>query len=347
VQDDPTNSICLNGERFIPVEIVDCAGLIPGSHKGRGLGNEFLDEIRRADSLIQIVDASGSTDAEGNYCKPGTGDPIEEVKFLEQEVVMWFTQILRRGWQRTVKLVEVGRKSLSRVLRDELSGLNIREERITRALDEVGLDPDKPSTWSSEDLFSFAKELWKISKPLLIAANKMDLPFAEENLQRLKELGYPVIPCCAEAELMLRRATEAELIKYTPGDSDFELVEGSKLTEEQRRALELVRREVLSRFNSTGVQQSINAALFDLLNMITVYPVRDSERLCDHDGRVLPEAYLIPSGTTARQLAYKVHNELGEFFLYAIDVRKKRKVGEDFILQDKDVIKIVSAKMRG
>ena len=57
---------CVDGWRFIPVKLIDVAGLVPGAHEGRGLGNEFLDNLRQAEGVIHVVDASGSTDEEGN-----------------------------------------------------------------------------------------------------------------------------------------------------------------------------------------------------------------------------------------------------------------------------------------
>ncbi len=347
VEDQPVNSICIDGNRLIPVELIDCAGLVPDAWRGRGLGNQFLDEIRKADALIHIVDASGSTDLEGRPCKPGEHDPVEDVRFLEREITMWMVQIIKRDWRKISRRVEMGVEKLVPALEKRLSGLAIKRSHVLEALRETGLDASRPGSWSDDELYSFVDRLRRISKPMLIAANKMDIPTAEENLERLKETGYLVVPCCAEAELALRRAAEKGLIKYLPGDPDFEVPDPSKLRPEQARALEVIRERILAKYGSTGVQQAINAAYFELLGAITVYPVEDPEKLCDHQGRVLPDAYVVPRGTTARQLAYMIHTELGESFIYAIDARTKRRLGEDYVLKDGDVISIVSAKKRG
>ncbi len=66
VQDRPRNSRCVDGERFIPVELIDCPGLVPGASTGRGLGNQFLDDLRKADALIHVIDARGK--ALGDRC---------------------------------------------------------------------------------------------------------------------------------------------------------------------------------------------------------------------------------------------------------------------------------------
>jgi len=346
VKDNPQNSLCLDGIRLIPVELIDCAGLVPGAWQGRGLGNQFLDEIRKADALIHIVDASGSTDSEGKMVKPGTHDPREDVKFLETEITMWFYQILKKDWPKLARTAESATTDLITLLENRLSGLAIKRSHIIEALRKTALNAEKPTGWSNDDLLRFLDTLRGVSKPMLIAANKIDLPYAEENLEKLKELGYMVIPCCAEAELALRRATEKELIDYRPGDSDFTIVKPKELTDVQTKALQVIKEKILRKFASTGVQQAINMAFFQLLNMIVVYPVEDLEHLSDHKGKVLPDAYVVPYGATARQLAYKIHTELGDGFIYAVEARKKTRIGEKHVLKDRDVVSIVSAKKR-
>ena len=346
VRDNPVNSICLDGVRLIPVELIDTAGLVPDAWQGRGLGNQFLDEIRKADALIHVVDASGATDLEGRILKPGTHDPLEDVRFLEREMTMWFAQILKRDWAKIARTVDSGRIDLSTLLEERLSGLSVTRRHISEALKRTDLKPDKPTQWSNEDFLKFVDALRAVSKPMLIAANKIDVSVAEENLAKLRETGHMVVPCSAEAELALRRAAEKKLIKYLPGDPDFEVLEPSRMTSLQRRALEAIRNKVLKPYGTTGVQEAINEAFFKILNMIVVYTVEDVEKLSDHNGRVLPDARLVPRGTTARELAYKIHTELGQSFIYAIDARSKMRRGEDYVLQDRDVISVVSAMKR-
>jgi hypothetical protein len=345
-KDNPVNSLCLDGIRLIPIEFIDCAGLVPDAWKGRGLGNQFLDEIRKADALIHIVDASGGTDCEGRLCKAGEHDPVEDVRFLEHEITMWMANILKRDWPKIARTSESETKDLFSMLEERLSGLAIRRSHIFEAARRTGLNAEKPTAWSEEDFLKFVDMLRQIAKPMLIAANKIDVPTAEENLERLKKLNYIVVPCCAEAELALRRGAEKQLIDYRPGDCNFKIIKPEKLTESQIKALETIREKILLKNGSTGVQDAINTAFFKLLNMITVYPVEDLEHLADHNGRVLPDAYLVPYGTSARQLAYIIHTELGEGFIYAVEAREKKRVGENYILKDRDVISIVSAKKR-
>jgi ribosome-binding ATPase YchF (GTP1/OBG family) len=346
VQDNPKNSMCIDDIRLIPVELIDVAGLVPGAWEGRGLGNQFLDEIRRADALIHVVDASGGTDCEGRICKPGEHDPLEDVKFLEREITMWMTSVLKKDWAKISRTAEADKKGIYGLLEDRLSGLGIKRSHVSEATRKAGLNPDKAPSWSDADFEKFVDTLRRVSKPMLIVANKVDLPTAEANVERLKKLDYTVIPCCAEAELALRRASEKQLIDYKPGDCNFRITQPAKLTPNQMRALETIREKILLPNGSTGVQDAINTSYFKLLSMITVYPVEDLEHLSDHNGRVLPDVYLVPYGTTAHQFAYIIHTELGESFIYAVDAREKRRIGEDATLKDRDVISVVGAKRR-
>ncbi|KSW11425.1 translation-associated GTPase [Pyrodictium occultum] len=341
---EPATGYCINGWRFIPVKLIDIPGLIPGAHQGKGLGNRFLDAIRRADAIILVVDASGSTDAAGNPVPPGTYDPVEEVRWLERELDEWIYGILLDGWDRFAMKVSTTGVSVVEALAQRLSGLSIGRSHVEKALKTSGLEGKKLTSWTREDLRRFATAVRR-SKPMLIAANKADIPEAEDNIRRMRsELrDYIVVPTSAAAELALRRAARAGLIEYVPGDSDFHIVDESRLSEKQLKALEYIRERVLRKWGSTGVQDAINRAFLELLDMIVVYPVEDANKYSDSRGRILPDAYLVPRGTTARELAYMIHTDLGRTFLYAINVKTKIRVGEDYVLQDNDVIKIVAA----
>jgi len=345
VKDNPSNSLCLDGVRLIPIEFIDCAGLVPGAWEGRGLGNQFLDEIRRADALIHIVDASGGTDCEGRLCKPGEHDPMEDVEFLEHEITMWMANIIKKDWLKIARTVEAESKDLFSMLEERLSGLSIKRNHLLEAIRKTGLT-EKVTSWNEEEFLKFVDTLRQIAKPMIIGANKMDLPSAEDNLEKLKKSGHIVVPCCAEAELALRRAAEKQLIDYKPGDCNFKTLKPETLSDTQTKALETIREKILLKNGSTGVQEAVNTAFYKLLNMITVFPVEDLEHLSNHDGKVLPDAYLVPYGTTARQLAYLIHTELGQGFIYAVEAREKKRVGEDYLLKDRDVLSIVSAHRR-
>jgi len=346
VTDNPQNSACVDGVRLIPVDLIDTPGLIPGAHMGKGLGNQFLDDVRRADALIVVADASGATDINGQPTDPLSHDPLEDVQMFEAEFDLWLRALLANDWDSIVRTAQAKKENVDRHLEDKLTGLGINRVQIAQALQEAGLDGFKSAQWTDEDFTGFATTLRKVSKPLIVAANKADREGADENVKRIREAGYRVVATCAEAELALRRAAEAGLVEYTPGDRDFTVKSPEKLSEGQRRALERIREKVLKKYGSTGLQQAINEAFFSLLDMITVYPVENAEKLTNHHGHVLPDCYLVPRGTTAKQFAALIHTELAEGFIYALDARTKKRLGDTYILQDRDVIQIVSARGR-
>jgi hypothetical protein len=346
VEDDPINSACVDGIRLVPVDLIDCPGLIRGAHIGKGLGNKFLDEVRRADALIVVADVAGATDDNGQPVTPGSHDPLEDVQMFEDEFDLWLMGIVTKDWDKIARTAQSAKEDIGRHLEEKLTGLRMNRYHIAEAVENLSLDPYRATEWSQKELKAFVSELRRVSKPLTVAANKADKGPAEENIEKLKEAGYRVIPTCAEAELSLRRATVAGLIDYTPGDRDFEILQGGKLTKGQRKALELIKERILDRWGSTGVQDIIDAAFFELLKMIPVYPVEDAEKLTDHQGRVLPDCYLVPRGTTAKQFAALIHTELGESFIFAIDARTKKRLSDDYVMDRDDVIQIVASKAR-
>ena len=344
VVDNPRNSSCVNGTRLIPVKLVDVAGLVEGAAQGRGLGNQFLDEIRQADALIHVVDTSGSTDAEGRKVPPGSHDPLKDIEMVEREFDLWVLGIIKRDWEKTSRLAEQSGAKITSSLTARLTGLAVDEKEIELVMAQLHLKPEKPTEWSDSDLQNFATHLRGRSKPSLIAANKADLPSAMENIERLRVTGRKVIPCASEAELLLRRAAERGFLSYTPGDETFRLIQTNTLTREQLQAIEMVDRRVMKVFRGTGVQKAIDEAYFSLLGAVVVFPVEDERKLSDKKGNILPDAYVMRGGSTTLDLARAVHSDLAEGFLYAIDARTGMRLAADHQLKNHDIVKIVSSR---
>lgn len=343
---DARNSLCLDGVRMIPVKLMDVAGLIKDAHKGRGLGNKFMDDLRQADVLIHVVDVSGSTDEEGRPVPPGTYDPLEEIISIENEINEWFYGIISKDWVRFARgLDALPWDQVVDALTKRVSGLSIRREHVVAALKLTGLELTKPSSWREEELRNFVLKLREIAKPTVIVGNKADLPEAQDNVNRiLKTLKDRVfIPTSSVYELALRKASKAGLIKYLPGDQDFKVIDESKLNPKQKVVLDKIR-DFMKKFGGTGVQQALNTAIFDVLKYIVVYPVEDPHKFTDSSGNVLPDAYLVKKGTTAQELAYLVHTDLGKGFLHAILAKENKRVGSAYELQNNDIIKVVSAR---
>jgi ribosome-binding ATPase YchF (GTP1/OBG family) len=344
VLDNPVNSRCINGIRFIPVKLIDIAGLVPGAHSGRGLGNKFLDDARQSDVIIHVVDISGSTDEEGKPVSLGSGNPLSDIEFVENEFDLWICSLILKDWDKIVRESENLKQRIETTISKRLSGLSISEKAVRNAISTVGLIK-KPLNWDKNDLLLLSKQIRYVSKPIIIAANKADLPSSDQNISKLKNLNRLFFTCVSEAELLLKRALQKNLIYYLPGDSYFEVKNSDNFSIKQMNALNMVSK-VLKKFGSTGVQNILNYACFDILNNIVVYPVEDEFKFTDKKGNVLPDARIVSKNITAKELANLIHKELGKGFLYAIDAKSKQRIGAEHILKNNDIIKIVSTTSR-
>jgi len=346
VTDKPRNSTCIDGWRFVPVEIIDLPGLIKGAWAGRGLGTQFLNVVAEADALLHIVDASGSVDEEGKITRPGMGNPVIDVYDIEEEMILWFKVAIDRALVRLRK--RTIKKTVDIPLSKELAGIGVRRVHVTKALEEAGLAEKSPKDWKDEDARLFAEKLRAISKPTVIIANKMDLAEAEKNFERLRTefKSQLVIPVSSEAELALRRAEEKGFIKYVPGQEAFRVLDESRLTKDQAWALAYVEQRVFTKLMRTGVQFAINSCVFKLLGLNAVYPVEDPKTFADRKGNVLPDTFLIPNGQTTKDLAKAIHTDLANRMLYAIDARSGLRLPTDYTIRDRDVISIVAASKK-
>ncbi len=348
---NPREGYCIEGNRFVPVEVLDVAGLVPGAHEGKGLGNQFLDDLRQAHVLIHIIDISGSTNATGESVPAGSHDPANDIKFLETELDLWYLGILKKSWEKFTKAVAnlppaaAEKAKAARAVARQFSGLNATEPMVEDIVKKLKLDDGNAAKWTEQQLVEFATELRRRTKPMIIAANKMDIGTGQANYERLAKMfpEYQIIPCSAEAELALKEAAKKELIHYIPGDGDFAIKDESKLTSQQKNALDFIKENILQRYGATGVQKCVNSAVLEILQCIPVFP-GGLNNLKDQYGRVLPDCYLMPPRSTALDFAFKIHSDIGNSFIRAIDVKKKLTVGKEHALKSGDVVEIVSAK---
>ena len=348
VKDNPINSRCEDGWRFIPIELTDLPGLIKGAAGGRGLGNQFLSVAAQSDALLHVVDASGSVDNDGRISDPGTGDPVADFAAIEIEIALWYTKLFLSNLDKISKLVRLPGYEFSSAVAEVFQGIGVRKEHVTLAMKNALLNGKEFSAWTDDEVRGFCSTLREVSKPTIIVANKIDLPFAARNFRRITDeyKGRITVPTSAEAELILRKADSKGLIKYVPGEERFELV-NQDLSEGQKSALARIRRDVFGEYLRTGVQHALNVAVFKLLRMNTIYPVADPRRLADKNGRVLPDAYLLPDGSTIRDLALSIHTDLARGLLYAVDARTGFHLPTDYILRDRDVVSPVSTAAGG
>ena len=330
--------LCRDGVRFVPIGLIDVAGLVPDAHKGRGLGNAFLDNLRQAKAIIHVIDASGGTDIEGAPVPVGSHDPLLDIEFLEYEITMWIAGILKRNWEKLSRKVNAEGLKIEETIAEQLEGAGVTDAHVKTALTRLKFPRDKPHMWTEEQITALSDMLRAESKPLILAANKIDAA-SQENIASLEKRG--AIPVSAAAETALRLADKSGAIKYIPGDADFTESEG--LSGAQKDALSKLR-ALMKRYGGTGIQRCINEAVFNLLDLIVVYPVEDENKFSDKNGRILPDAFLVKKGSTPKELAFMVHTDIGKGFLYAVDARTRMRLGEKHELKNGDIIKIVAVK---
>jgi ribosome-binding ATPase len=344
VQCNPREGYCIDHKRFIPVQIIDVAGLVPGAYEGKGMGNQFLDDLRQADVLIHIIDGSGSTNEKGETVERGSYDPAEDIKFLETELDMWYLGIFKKVWDRFSRTVRQEHSDSIKAIAKQFSGLMVDEDLVKLGFSALSLDTDI-GKWSESQLKEFVSFLRKRTKPMVIACNKIDIPGAVDNLKRLKEEfpDYTIIGCSAESELALKEASKKGLINYIPGADNFSIVQEAGLNENQKKALDFINNNILKKNSSTGVQEVLNNAVFDLLKYIAVFP-GGVGKLQDKDGNYIPDCYLMPPKSTSLDFAYKLHSDFGDNFIKAVNVKTRMTVGRDHLLNHRDVIEIMSNK---
>ena len=352
---NPREGYVKAGFRFVPVELFDVAGLVEGASEGKGLGNKFLDDLTGVDAFIHVVDMSGETDQEGKQTEGY--DPVNDIEFIEKELDLWYLGILKKVWKTLARNLEVQKTDFAKAVAGQFSGLKVKEDDVKDVVRKLDLDVSKCSKWSGGDLMKFARELRRLTKPMIIAANKVDRKNGNENYERIKEkFDYVVVPCFAEGELALREADKAKVVDYLPGDNGFQLLgdlshppthrsdennkqEVGNINEKQKEALEGIKK-VLEKFGSTGVQEVLNKCVFDLLDYIAVYPA--GSKLQDSKGNVLPDCYLMKNGSTALDFAYKLHSDIGNGFIKAVHVKTKQTLGKDYRLKHGDGLEIMT-----
>jgi ribosome-binding ATPase YchF (GTP1/OBG family) len=333
---NPREGYIKEGWRFVPFELMDVAGLVEGASQGKGLGNEFLNDLSAADAFIHVIDLSGETDGEG---KPAENyDPSKDIKIIERELDLWYLGILKKAWTGFARTVEMQKKKFEDSVSKQFSGLKVAEEDVRYVILKSGLDPDHPTKWTEQQLEDFANLLRKTTKPMILAANKIDRPNGKSNYEKIKSMfDYPIVPCFADGELSLRQADKANLISYIPGDKTFKTLK--ELNEKQKKALEQIH-NTMNEFGSTGIQEVLNHVIFEIMKYVAIYPA--GAKLSDSKGNVLPDCFLMPPGTTALDFAYRLHTDIGKNFVKAIDIRTKHAIGKDHVLKNGDGLEILT-----
>lgn len=339
VKCDPNNSECRGGTRLVPVNIVDVAGIVPGAHEGKGMGNRFLTDVASAEALIIVADASGGTDDNGNIVAEGTHDASADVKLFLDELDEWFLDVVKRNAEKA--------KSSNNGLADfyaALTGIGVPLFVAKAEWESLGL-PKEPHKYAEKPLKEFAVRIRKKTKPFLIAANKCDSKHGQENLDSLAQ-NYPdapIVAMCADYELALQKARKNGLVEYDGNAASIKPTQKAEQNPAVAQALAKIS-QTIAKLGSTGVADAIDRTVYGLAGYTVAFPVEDETHYSNHFGKVLPDAILLKRGSTAVDLAAAIHADLAKHFLYAIDCEKKTRISKELALPMGAVVKIVATK---
>lgn len=324
VKCNPHNAPCIDGTRFIPIDIIDVAGLIEGASEGKGLGNKFLSEIMEADAIIEVIDISGKTDSNGN--RTTDFDPGNDILMVESEINKWLSSIIQRSRY-------VGNEDISNVIFKNLSGVNISFNTVKEAVKKLNI-----KEINEENALALASLIMKMDKPMLVLCNKMDsIDNVKEKIESLKKrFDYQFMPCSAAAELTIKEAEKNEFIKM----KNNKIERLKELSKEQEKAINIIE-EIIEKNGSTGVREAINELVFQIKKYKVVFPVEDERRLTDGFGRVLPDAYLVNENANPRDVAQKIHSDIAKNYKGAIDCDTGLKIKNDAPVKNGQVIKIL------
>jgi len=330
---NPREGKCLDGIRYIPVEIIDVPGLIEGASEGKGMGNEFLDNIRDADLIINLFDASGMTDMEGNPSE-SSHDPLDDIKFVNNEIISWMNGKISKDWQKFARKEDNSPERLDVKILQKAATFGLSEKDVSFIMSKESF-PDKLIHWTDDDINRFSEAILKYVKPVFSIGNKLDL-LTGDAIKALKERENKMYLISAEYELLIEKAYNNGYISSDAIDFTF--------TDKSGEAQKTVLNRIKEKYRNGDIMRfyDVLTSIIKSLGYIVVYPVLDETKWEDKNGNVLPDAYLMKDGDTALDMAYKIHTDIGKNFIRAVNGRTKRVIGKDYKLLNNDVIKIIS-----
>lgn len=339
----PNYGSCQNGKRSVPIELLDVAGLVPGAHQGRGLGNKFLDDLRHADALIHVVDVSGTTDAEGKATRGY--DPSQDIEWLRGEIVRWVQGNLMEKWGSIKRRHVAIKATATETLQGQFSGYGSNSALVTRCLDRLGLR-EPLENWSDETIEKVVNAFVDEKFPTVFALNKIDHPDADKNISKIAKIQDPqrIVLCSAISEVFLRKLAKQGYVKYVEGsefaDSREDLIEMGdpeggglrEMDEKLKKRVENLKDMVLYRFGSTGVVQCLSRAA-ELMGLVPVFPVRNIHTFASGTGglsAVFRDCVLVKKNSTVGEVARKV---MGDVPISYIEGAGGTRVSEEEIIE--------------
>ena len=296
------------------IEFVDIAGLVKGAHKGEGLGNKFLANIREVDMIVHVVRAFEDTNVhhvEGNI------DPARDVETIEIELAMADIGTVEKRLDAVRGKMRAGKTK----------ELELEESALVKWFGALEHGKMANTVELTEDEQKVMREVSLLTnKPILYVLNVAEgqtpapLLFKEGMIPPLASGGMGVV---THVQMPISIKVESEIMEMSSEDQQMFLAElGLK---------------------QSGLDRLI-AKCYQLLNLVTFLTTGEQET----------RAWTITRGTKAPQAAGVIHTDFEKGFIRAEaisyldfvacggeagarDQGKLRVEGKDYRLQDGDV----------
>ncbi len=188
------------------IEFVDIAGLVKGASKGEGLGNKFLENIRRTDAIVHVVRCF---DDENVVHVEGSTDPIRDIDIIDLELIMADLELVARRLEKAQKAARSGDKKF----RHEAEVFEALRNHLDAGKSARSFEPasdDDAELIAASDLLSL--------KPVIYAANMDEEGIADYRnnayyravKERADAEGAQTLPICARTEQELTELDEEE-----------------------------------------------------------------------------------------------------------------------------------------
>ena len=97
------------------IEFVDIAGLVKGASQGAGLGNKFLENIRRTDAIVHVVrcfDDENIMHVVADASQNVPVDPLGDIETIDLELIMADLEMVNRRVEKATKAAKGDKKFL-------------------------------------------------------------------------------------------------------------------------------------------------------------------------------------------------------------------------------------------
>ncbi|GEM_PF-2378942 len=335
---NPREGFCKHGKRYIPIDIMDTPGIIRRNSE-KNLEDKFVHAIKDAEGFINVIDISGTTDENGKGVVLGSYDPLQDFEWVENEIYYWFYSRIKKNILSIKRKIFLDKNKKFEKVVQIIQSFKISREKIIYSMKKFNIDEDSIFNIDDETLFKFLIYLFRLSKPFVYVANKIDLisskKYYEKALKKYKD--KIILPASSYIELGLLTLEKEGKIEYFPLDGEIIIKKKDKYTE---NFVEYAKMSFFENFKVNGVFLSLNTLIFNLLGYIVVYPVKNID-LTDSNGNVMPDAIFLKYGSNIRDLARRIHKDLDKDIIKGIELKTKKILSEEDILQNGDVIKIL------